>query len=85
MYTGIFPEYFSFFGFDVKNKKVTFYVDRNTKVSTTTIPDVAKYTVESLKLPAARNAAIRVAGASLSLNEYLQMFEKASGKCSVFF
>ncbi|GES87502.1 hypothetical protein GLOIN_2v1504510 [Rhizophagus clarus] len=34
--------------------------------------------VETLKLPEARNAHINVAGAFLTLNEYLELFEKAT-------
>ncbi|RIA86653.1 hypothetical protein C1645_779187 [Glomus cerebriforme] len=79
IYNGLFQEYFAYFGFDIKNKEVTFYTDGNAKISSTCMPDIAKYTVESLKIPEARNATIRVAGATLSINEYLQKFEEATG------
>jgi len=76
----LFQEYFSWIGFDVKNKKATFYGDGNTKLPTTTLPDIGKYTVETLKIPEARNGTIRVAGATLTLDEYLQKFEEATGE-----
>ena len=58
-------------------------MDGNTKLSTTCISDIAKYTVESLKIPEARNAPIWVSGATLTLNEYLKKFEEATGKCNL--
>jgi hypothetical protein len=36
--------------------------------------------VESLKTPEARNSEITVAGANMSLNEYIDIFEKVSGE-----
>ncbi|CAB4490195.1 unnamed protein product [Rhizophagus irregularis] len=79
IFTGLFQEFLGWFGFDVKNKKATFYADGNKKLHTTSLSDVGKYTVETLKMPEARNAVIKVAGATLSLNEYLQKFEEVSG------
>lgn len=67
-------------GFDVKKKEATFLVDENKIISTTSLSDIAKYTVESLKVPEARNGTIRVAGAALTLKEYLQKFEEATGE-----
>ena len=55
-------------------------MDGNTTIASTALPDIGKYTVESLKIPEARNAPIRVAGTILSLNELLEKFEEASGK-----
>ncbi|PKC69798.1 NAD(P)-binding protein [Rhizophagus irregularis] len=80
IFNGLFQEYLSFIGFDAKNKKATFYADGNKKLHTTSLSDVGKYTVETLKMPEARNAVIKVAGATLSLNEYLQKFEEVSGE-----
>ncbi|PKC71059.1 NAD(P)-binding protein [Rhizophagus irregularis] len=77
---GIFQEFFDWLGFDIKNKKATFYVDANEKIPTTSLNDIGKYTVENLKIPEARNARINIAGSFLSLNEYLEIFEKASGE-----
>ncbi|GBB86963.1 hypothetical protein RclHR1_13400004 [Rhizophagus clarus] len=79
IHTGLFQEFLGSFGFNVKNKKAKFYGDGNTRIPTTSLPDVGKYTVETLKIPEARNAHIRVTGSNLTLNEYLQKFEKASG------
>ncbi|CAG8454470.1 5917_t:CDS:2 [Diversispora eburnea] len=77
--TGLFQEFVEMLGFDVKNKTATFYVDGNSKIYSTSLADIGKYTVESLKLPEARNATIRVAGSTETFNEILQMFEEATG------
>ncbi|CAG8478904.1 8933_t:CDS:2 [Funneliformis mosseae] len=79
IFTGLFYEYLDWIGFDIKKKKATFFTDPNLTISTTSLHDVGKYTVESLKIPDARNARIRVAGATLSFNELLKKFEEASG------
>ncbi|CAB4405030.1 unnamed protein product [Rhizophagus irregularis] len=79
IYNGVFQEFLGWAGFDVKKKEATFFVDENEIISTTSLSDIAKYTVESLKVPEARNGAIRVAGAALTLKEYLQKFEEATG------
>ncbi|CAG8503859.1 12207_t:CDS:2 [Dentiscutata erythropus] len=77
--TGFFYEYLESLGFDHKNKKATFYADGNTKIVCTSLPDIGKYTVESLKLPEARNGTIRVAGSVLTLNELLKKYEEITG------
>ncbi|CAG8481435.1 15178_t:CDS:2 [Dentiscutata heterogama] len=77
--TGIFYDYLGTLGFDHKNKKATFYADGNTKIVCTSLPDIGKYTVESLKLPEARNGTIRVAGSVLTLNELLKKYEEITG------
>ncbi|KAF0515137.1 NADP-binding protein [Gigaspora margarita] len=74
--TGLFYEYFEYLGFDHKNKKATFYADGNTKIVCTSLIDIGKYTVESLKLSEARNGIIRVAGSVLTLNELLKKYEE---------
>ncbi|RGB42417.1 hypothetical protein C1646_738500 [Rhizophagus diaphanus] len=79
IYNGAFQEFLGWAGFDVKKKEATFFVDENIIISTTSLSDIAKYTVESLKVPEARNGIIRVAGAALTLKEYLQKFEEATG------
>ena len=50
------------------------------RIFITSLSDIGKYTVETLKIPEARNAHIRVIGAYLTLNEYLQKFEEVSGE-----
>jgi hypothetical protein len=80
MFTGIFQEFLGWFGFDVKNKRAKFYTDGDKRLITTSMPDIGKYTVEALKIPKARNGCIKVAGATLSFNEYLQKFEEVSGE-----
>ncbi|RHZ85915.1 hypothetical protein Glove_58g48 [Diversispora epigaea] len=78
IYTGVFHSYLHYFGFDIENKTALFYVDGNSKIAITSLADIGKYTVESLKLPEARNATIRVAGSTVTFNELLQMLEKAT-------
>ena len=80
IYTGIFTESLGLLGFDIKEKKAKFYGDGNSKIIITSISDIAKYTVETLKIPEARNASIKVSSAIVSLNELLEMFEKATGE-----
>ncbi|CAG8788977.1 20159_t:CDS:2, partial [Racocetra persica] len=77
--TGIFTEFLEKSGFDIKNKKATFLADGNTKIYTTSLVDIGRYTVESLKVPEARNGNIGVYGAILTYNEMLQKFEEATG------
>ncbi|CAG8772586.1 5103_t:CDS:2 [Cetraspora pellucida] len=77
--TGLFQEYFGTLGFDHKNKKAKLYADGNTKIANTSLPDIGKYTVESLKLPEARNGTIRVSAPVLTLNELLQKYEEITG------
>lgn len=79
IYTGVIQEYIEWIGFDVKNKTATFPADGNTKIVTTSTQDIGKFTAESLKLPEARNATIRVGSVS-SFNEILQKFEEATGE-----
>ncbi|GBC02860.1 hypothetical protein RclHR1_04870003 [Rhizophagus clarus] len=79
IFNGLFQEFLSWIGFDVKNKKATFYADGNKRLHTTSLADVGRYTVETLKMPEARNSFIKVAGVTMSLNEYLQKFEEISG------
>lgn len=79
IYPGLSQEYLSWVGFDVKNKKAKFYTDGDGRLNTTSLADIGKYTVGSLKIPEARNGCIKVAGANLTFNEYLQMFEEISG------
>ncbi|CAG8700587.1 24832_t:CDS:2 [Racocetra persica] len=78
IFNGIFYESLEFFGFDVKNKKVTFYANDDAKVRITSLADAGRYTAESLKIPEARNGIIRV-GLTLTLNELLKKFEEVSG------
>ncbi|CAI2191522.1 19163_t:CDS:1, partial [Funneliformis geosporum] len=53
-------------------------MDSKLKISTTSLHDISKYTVESLKIPVACNTCIRVADATLSFNELLKKFEIAT-------
>ncbi|RGB31540.1 hypothetical protein C1646_627004, partial [Rhizophagus diaphanus] len=47
IYNGLFQEFLGWIGFDVKNKKATFYADGNKKLHTTSLSDVGKYIVET--------------------------------------
>jgi len=87
---GLFAEYIGWVGFDIKNKTAKFYADGNTILAATSLSDIGKYTVESLKLEESRNATIRVAGSRFSLNEILKTFEETTGEsfanyCFLFF
>ena len=76
---GLFAEYLGGFAFNVKDKKAKFYTDGSTELAVISLPDIGKYTAESLKLEESRNATIRVAGSRFSLNEILEKFEEATG------
>ncbi|CAG8468142.1 1537_t:CDS:2, partial [Racocetra fulgida] len=77
IFNGIFYEFLEFFGFNVKNKKATFYANGDAKVRITSLADAGRYTAESLKIPEARNGIIRV-GLTLTLNELLKKVEEVS-------
>ena len=55
-------------------------MDGDTKVPSTSLADIGRYTVESLKIPEARNGHITAVGTTISLNEYLEKFEEATGE-----
>ena len=76
---GLFAEYLGGFAFDVKNKTAKFYADGSTELAVISLPDIGKYTAESLKIEECRNTTIRVAGSRFSLNEILEKFEEATG------
>ncbi|CAB4382958.1 unnamed protein product [Rhizophagus irregularis] len=80
IYFGLLQEHILRCRFDIKEKKATFYDDVSKKIPTTSFSDFGKYTVESLKTPEARNSEITVSGANMSLNEYIDIFEKVSGE-----
>ncbi|CAB5394628.1 unnamed protein product [Rhizophagus irregularis] len=79
IYFGVLQEEIFLCGFDIEEKKATFFGDGSKKIPTTSFSDFGKYIVESLRMPEARNSEITVAGANMSPFEYLEIFEKVTG------
>jgi NADH dehydrogenase len=68
-------------GFDVANTKVQLYGDGTKPVSYISYMDVAKFAVESLENPAAKNATLELGGPEkLSQLEAVKIFEEISGR-----
>ena len=68
-------------GFDAANAKATIYGTGDQPIAWITIPDVAKFAVESLTNPAARNAVLELGGPqNLSPHEVIKLYEAAKGK-----
>ncbi|CAG8452875.1 4387_t:CDS:2 [Paraglomus occultum] len=76
---GMFSEYLGSVGFDVKNKTAKFYADGDTILATIYLADVGKYTAESLKIEASRNATLKLASSRFSLNQIVKKLEEATG------
>ncbi len=68
-------------GFDAANAKATIYGSGEQPIAWITIPDVARFAVESLTNPAARNVVLELGGPqNLSPHEVIKLFEAAKGK-----
>jgi uncharacterized protein YbjT (DUF2867 family) len=68
-------------GFDAANAKATVYGGGDQPIAWITVPDVAKFAVESLTNPAARNAVLELGGPqNLSPHQVIKLFEAAKGK-----
>jgi NADH dehydrogenase len=68
-------------GFDYPNAKATLYGDGHTKLPYITLGDVARYVLESLTNPAARNATFELCyPQTYSLLEVVHIFEKIAGR-----
>jgi uncharacterized protein YbjT (DUF2867 family) len=68
-------------GFDAANAKATIYGSGDQPIAWITIPDVARFAVESLTNPAARNAVLELGGPqNLSPHQVIKLFEAAKGK-----
>jgi uncharacterized protein YbjT (DUF2867 family) len=68
-------------GFDAANTKASIYGSGDQPIAWITIPDVAKFAVESLTNPAARNAVLELGGPqNLSPHQVIKLFEAAKGK-----
>ena len=68
-------------GFDAANAKATVYGTGEQPIAWIAIQDVARFAVESLANPAARNAVLELGGPqSISPHQVIQLFEQAKGK-----
>lgn len=68
-------------GFDAANAKATVYGTGDQPISWISFKDVAKFAVESLDNPAARNSVLELGGPeALSPHKVIKLFEKAAGK-----
>ncbi|MGA2490110.1 MAG: NmrA family NAD(P)-binding protein, partial [Anaerolineales bacterium] len=68
-------------GFDAANAKATIYGSGDQPIAWIAIQDVARFAVESLTTPAARNAVLELGGPhSLSPHQVIKLFEAAKGK-----
>ncbi|KAF9572469.1 hypothetical protein EC968_009855 [Mortierella alpina] len=79
IFNGLFAEYLPTFGFNLKNKTATIHAPSTTPVSVTSLADIGRFTALALSSPHSRNATLRVVGHTATLQEYLQLFEKATG------
>ncbi|KAF9572471.1 hypothetical protein EC968_009857 [Mortierella alpina] len=79
IFNGVFAEYLPTFGFNLKNKTATIHAPSTTLLSVTSLADVGRFTALALSSPHSRNATLRVVGHTATFQEYLQLFEKASG------
>ncbi|KAF9957681.1 hypothetical protein BGZ72_001538 [Mortierella alpina] len=76
---GLFAEYLPIFGFDLKNKTVTTHAPPMTQFSITSIADVARFTALVLSSSHSRNATLRVVSYRATFQEYMRLFEQATG------
>ena len=68
-------------GFDVANAKATIYGSGDQPLDWIALKDVARFAVESLTKPAARNAVLELGGPqTLSPHQVIKLFEAAKGK-----
>jgi len=68
-------------GFDAANAKATIYGSGDQPIAWIAIQDVARFAVESLTNPAARNSVLELGGPqSISPHEVIKLFEAAKGK-----
>lgn len=86
-YTILRPSYFMeawlspMVGFDAANAKATVYGAGDQPISWISFKDVAKFAVESLENPAARNSVLELGGPeALSPHQVIKLFESATGK-----
>lgn len=68
-------------GFDAANGKATVYGSGDQPIAWITIPDVAKFAVECLTNPAARNRFLELGGPqNLGPHQVIKLYEAAKGK-----
>ncbi|KAF9277778.1 hypothetical protein BGZ68_009001 [Mortierella alpina] len=76
---GLFAEYLPAFGFDLKSKVATIHAPPTTQLSITSLADIGRFTALALSNSHSRNATLRVVGHTATFQEYVQLFEKATG------
>ncbi len=86
-YTILRPSYFMelwlspFVGFDYPNNQARIYGNGQNPISWISFLDVARFAVEAINHPAARNTILELGGPDrLSPNDVVKVFEKATGK-----
>jgi len=68
-------------GFDAANAKATVYGSGDQPIAWITVPDVARFAVECLTNPAARNHVLELGGPqNLSPHQVIRLYEAAKGK-----
>ncbi|KAF9928830.1 hypothetical protein BGZ67_006756 [Mortierella alpina] len=79
IFIGLFAEFLPAFGFDLKNKTATLHAPSTTQFSITSLADIGQFTALALASPHSRNATLRAVSHTATFQEYLQLFEKATG------
>src|SRR5918999_3727563 len=68
------------FGFDVEHGTARIFGTGNQRMSWISLSDVARFTVECIDHPAARNAVFELGGEAVSPNELVQEVERRTGR-----
>ncbi|KAG0035408.1 hypothetical protein BGZ82_005276 [Podila clonocystis] len=79
IFNGLFAEFLPAIGFNAKNKTATLHAAPNTRLSVTLLADVGRFTAHALASPLSCNAALHVASHTATLQEYVRLFEQATG------
>ncbi|KAF9957682.1 hypothetical protein BGZ72_001539 [Mortierella alpina] len=79
IWNGLFAEYLPKFGFDLKSKTATIHAPPTTQFTISSLADIGRFTALALSSPHSRNASLRVASYTATYQEYLQLFEQATG------
>jgi hypothetical protein len=83
MVTGIFTEWAvdAFYGFDHENCSVELFGQPGGRIGVTSIPDIARYAIDSLRIDfAGSGRTIRVQGWTGTLDELISILESARGR-----
>ncbi|KAF9965311.1 hypothetical protein BGZ70_005066 [Mortierella alpina] len=79
IFNGLFAEFLPRFGFDLKNKTATLHATATARFSITSLADIARFVALALSSPHSRNASLRVVSHTATFQEYVQLFEQATG------